>query len=101
MNHASRADSASSSVDERSARTFEGLRNLVAKVTPWLIDVGSWIFGGLTAINLVVMSALINAKTIARQIDAQGLLEKPFTDDELVETVGAFFRDEAGQRSGR
>ena len=59
MTHASRAESASSSVDERSARTFEGLRNLVARVTPWLIDVGSWIFGGLTAINLIVISALI------------------------------------------
>src|SRR6476661_8706907 len=59
MNHASRADSASSSVDERSARAFEGLRNLVAKVTPWLIEIGSWIFGGLTAVNLVVIAALI------------------------------------------
>lgn len=61
MTHASRAESASASVDERSARTFEGLRNLVAKVTPWLIDVGSWIFGGLTAINLVVMSRYLDA----------------------------------------
>ena len=68
MNHASRADSASS-VDERAARTFEGLRNLVAKVTPWLIDVGSWIFGGLTAINLVVMSALITVGPVATAIE--------------------------------
>jgi hypothetical protein len=55
----SRADFVLPAVDERSARTFEGLRNLVAKLTPWLIDVGSWIFGGLTAANLVVISALI------------------------------------------
>jgi len=68
MTHASRAESASSSVDERSARTFEGLRNLVAKVTPWLIDVGSWIFGGLTAINLVVISALITVGPVATAI---------------------------------
>lgn len=68
MNHASRADAASSPVDERSARTFEGLRNLIAKITPWLIDVGSWIFGGLTAINLVVISALITVGPVAAAI---------------------------------
>jgi hypothetical protein len=45
--------------DERSARTFKGLRNLAEKTAPWLIDVGSWIFGGLTAVNLVVIAALI------------------------------------------
>jgi hypothetical protein len=46
-------------VDEQSARTFTGLRNLAERITPWLVDVGSWIFGGLTAVNLVVISALI------------------------------------------
>jgi hypothetical protein len=52
-------ESAPQTVDERSARTFRGLRNLAATITPWLIDVGSWIFGGLTAVNLVVISALM------------------------------------------
>jgi hypothetical protein len=51
--------SAPQTVDERTARTFRGLRNLAATITPWLIDVGSWIFGGLTAVNLVVISALL------------------------------------------
>jgi hypothetical protein len=46
-------------VDEQSARTFRGLRILAERLTPWLVDVGSWIFGGLTAVNLVVLSALI------------------------------------------
>jgi hypothetical protein len=46
-------------IDEQSARTFRGLRNLAARITPWLVDVGSWIFGGLIAVNLVVFSALI------------------------------------------
>jgi len=46
-------------VDERSARTFRGLRTLAERTTPWLVDVGSWIFGGLTAVNLVVIAALI------------------------------------------
>jgi hypothetical protein len=46
-------------VDDQSAPTFRGLRNLVEAALPWLTDVGSWIFGGLTAVNLVVVSALI------------------------------------------
>lgn len=65
---ASRADSAPPAVDELSARTFEGLRHLVATVTPWLIDVGSWIFGGLTAVNLVVISALITVGPVDAEI---------------------------------
>jgi len=51
--------SAPPAADEQSARTFRGLRNLAERITPWLVDVGSWIFGGLTAVNLVVISALI------------------------------------------
>jgi hypothetical protein len=51
--------SAPRAVDDQSARTFRGLRNLAGRITPWLVDVGSWIFGGLTAVNLVVLSALI------------------------------------------
>jgi hypothetical protein len=35
------------------------LRYLLKRITPWLVDVGSWIFGGLMAVNLVVISALI------------------------------------------
>src|SRR5262245_22555400 len=46
-------------VDDRSARTFKGLRTLADQTTPWLIDVGSWMFGGLMAVNLVVISALL------------------------------------------
>jgi hypothetical protein len=38
---------------------MKSLGNLVEKVTPWLLDVGSWIFGGLIAVNLVVIASLI------------------------------------------
>jgi hypothetical protein len=46
-------------LDEESARAFRALRLLGERITPWLVDVGSWIFGGLTAVNLVVIAALI------------------------------------------
>jgi hypothetical protein len=60
LTHADREQgSAPPAIDEQSARTFRGLRNLTEKLTPWLVDVGSWVFGGLTAVNLVVISALI------------------------------------------
>ena len=51
-------------VDEQSTRTFRGLRNLAEQITPWLVDVGSWIFGGLIAVNLIVLSALITVGPI-------------------------------------
>jgi len=51
-------------VDEQSRRTFSGLRNLAERITPSLVDVGSWIFGGLIAVNLVVLSALITVGPI-------------------------------------
>ena len=56
---ADRGQGSAPPADEQSARTFGGLRNLAERITPWLVDVGTWIFGGLTAVNLVVLSALI------------------------------------------
>jgi hypothetical protein len=45
-----------------------GLRNLIERITPWLFEVGSWIFGGLIAFNLVVMSALITVGPVDKAI---------------------------------
>lgn len=36
-----------------------GLGNMVKRITPWLFDVGTWVFGGLIAFNVVVISALL------------------------------------------
>jgi hypothetical protein len=41
------------------AQSLQGLGNLVERVTPWLFDVGSWIFGGLIAFHLVILASLI------------------------------------------
>jgi len=38
---------------------MKGLGLLAARAEPWLFEVGSWIFGGLLAFNLVLVSALI------------------------------------------
>jgi hypothetical protein len=29
-------------------------RKLVERITPWLLDVGSWFFGGLIAFSLII-----------------------------------------------
>ena len=41
------------------ARTKAGLVKLVGRITPWLLDLGNWIFGGLIAFDLLILSALL------------------------------------------
>jgi hypothetical protein len=36
-----------------------GFRILAARTAPWLFDVGGWVFGGLLALTLVLVSALV------------------------------------------
>lgn len=54
--------------DEKAERTFRGLRHLAEQTLPWLLDVGSWIFGGLIAVNLLVTSALITVGPVDEAI---------------------------------
>jgi len=44
---------------ERSERANSALARLLDRTTPWLVEVGTWVFGGLMALNLVVIAALI------------------------------------------
>ena len=50
--------------DEQSRHTFNALAHLLGRVTPWLLAVGSWIFGGLIAFNLLFISAILNARPV-------------------------------------
>ncbi len=43
----------------------QGMRaynSLVERITPWLFDIGSWIFGGLIAFTLLILPALITTR---------------------------------------
>jgi hypothetical protein len=40
-------------------RTEAGLVKLVDRITPWLLDLGNWIFGALIAFDLLILSALL------------------------------------------
>ena len=46
-------------MDERARRTFSAINRLLERTTPWLSEIGSWIFGGLIAVNLIFISALL------------------------------------------
>ena len=46
-------------LEKQSERSMTGLGNLVDRTAPWLFEVGSWVFGGLTALNLVITAALL------------------------------------------
>jgi len=46
-------------VDERARQTLDAIARLLERMTPWLSEIGGWIFGGLVAINLVFISALL------------------------------------------
>lgn len=45
--------------DESYKQTMKAFGKLVERITPWLFEFGSWIFGGLIAFNLIVIAALI------------------------------------------
>jgi hypothetical protein len=40
-------------------RTVTALSIVMEKIAPWLLDLGSWIFGALIAVNLLVLGALL------------------------------------------
>lgn len=51
--------SADARASDTFARTVGGLGRLVEAITPWLLDLGGWVFGGLIAFNLIILGALL------------------------------------------
>lgn len=48
-----------SAVDDPNQQLVQATSKLVERITPWLLEVGSWIFGGLIAFNLILTGALL------------------------------------------
>ena len=44
---------------ETAARTAAALDHLFEDISPWLVELGNWIFGGLIAFSLVILGALL------------------------------------------
>ena len=45
--------------DETFTQTLKGFGTLVERITPWLLELGSWIFGALIAFDLLILAALL------------------------------------------
>src|ERR1700737_5395450 len=50
--------------DETARRTVTAFGSLVERIAPWLLDLGSWIFGALIAFDLVILGALLTVGPI-------------------------------------
>lgn len=48
-----------STPEEQYQQTVKALGKFLGQITPWLFEVGSWIFGGLIAFNLLVLASLV------------------------------------------
>jgi hypothetical protein len=46
-------------VDERARQSLDAIDRLLDRTTPWLSEIGSWMFGGLVAVNLLGVSSLL------------------------------------------
>jgi len=95
---------------DQSEQSLNGLAILIERVTPMLVDIGSWIFGGLIALNLVIIAALITvgpahrlilisltAFTCALPLDVAGIfllrLTKDLKDVEIERVALRSFKD--------
>ena len=49
-------------------RTQAAFTTLLESITPWLLDLGNWIFGALIAFSLVIIGALVTVGPVDRAI---------------------------------
>lgn len=49
----------SAAANDALQRTIKAFGMVVERITPWLLDLGSWIFGALIAFNLLILGALL------------------------------------------
>jgi hypothetical protein len=73
--------------DERFSQSLKGFGTLVERITPWLLDLGSWIFGGLIAFDLLILSALLTVGPA----DLAALLATAAVSLALPPSVAGFF----------
>jgi hypothetical protein len=54
---------------QQRVRSLNALERVLDWITPWLVEVGSWALGGLIALNLVVIAALITVGPVDRAVE--------------------------------
>jgi hypothetical protein len=55
-------------VDQSWVRTQAALGALLDRMTPWLLDLGNWIFGALIAFSLVIIGAMLTVGPVDRAV---------------------------------
>ena len=50
---------AAPATNDTSARAIAAMGKLIERITPWLLELGTWIFGALIGFNLLILSALL------------------------------------------
>lgn len=55
-------------MDETWVRTQAALGTLLERMTPWLLDLGNWIFGALIAFSLVIIGAMLTVGPVDRAV---------------------------------
>lgn len=46
-------------MDELARQSLDAVGRLLERTTPWLSEIGTWMFGGLLAVSLIIISALL------------------------------------------
>jgi hypothetical protein len=52
-------DTQRAGLETQSRTSLVALADLVERITPWLVEIGGWVFGGLGAFGVVLIAALI------------------------------------------
>jgi len=64
----SRSTPAPPDPDDQNKRLWRGFERFFDRVTPWLFDLGLWIFGSLIAFNLLVLASLFTIGPVDRAV---------------------------------
>jgi ABC-type multidrug transport system fused ATPase/permease subunit len=54
--------------EEQNKQIMKAFGNLVERINPWLLEFGSWIFGGLIAFTLLVIASLFTIGPVDRAV---------------------------------
>ncbi|HKW71124.1 MAG TPA: hypothetical protein VJP81_11120 [Candidatus Dormibacteraeota bacterium] len=55
-------------VNQEWQQTVKGFGKLLEQITPWLLELGSWVFGALIAFNLLLLAALLTVGPVDRAV---------------------------------
>jgi len=64
-----RQESSLAAAEDQVKKNLKAFGEFIERITPWLFDVGSWIFGGLIAFTLLVIASLLTVGPVDHAIN--------------------------------